>query len=680
MGRKRPLAEPSRKHVQMHRRVFPGTTAFSSRRVRPVLWFILLSGAYVGTAKVGIELPVAHGVITPVWAPSGISLAALLILGLRYWPAVAVGAFVANATSDASAAVAAGIAVGNTLEAVVGAALVRRLGFRARLDRVRAVLALVVGGALLSTTIGATNGVTVLTLADATDDPFGSAWLLWWFGDTVGDLMVAPVLLLLFAYRGTRVSTVQILEGLALLAGVAGASAIVFLAGAWRYPYLIFPLLLWGALRFRQIGAAAMSFLVGVIGTWGAVAGTVPVGAATPTERVQIAQALFVLVAVSLLVVGATLAERGAGAKELRQTAARLGEAQALAHIGSWQWDIRGDVVTWSDELYRIFGVTRSEPVTYGAYLERIHPEDRAFVEGATRRAEADRRPFGFEHRITRPDGTERIVASRGRVIVEGDEVVAMLGTAQDVTEQRQAERLREDILSAVSHELRTPLTSVLGFALTLERRREELSDEAIGRIVAELAQAARRLDRLLVDLLDVERERRGLVDVRRQRTDVRDLVERVVAACPLDGRRLRLTGESVVADIDGPKVERIVENLVANAVKHTPPGSSIDVQLQSDGRDLVLLVEDDGPGVGDDFKDTVFDIFDRGPKMLSATPGAGIGLSLVAGFAAVHGGRCWVEDRPGGGASFRVLLPDCVAAEPPPRQADAPAGVQGGR
>jgi signal transduction histidine kinase len=77
-----------------------------------------------------------------------------------------------------------------------------------------------------------------------------------------------------------------------------------------------------------------------------------------------------------------------------------------------------------------------------------------------------------------------------------------------------------------------------------------------------------------------------------------------------------------------------------------------------------LLAVEDDGPGVEDQYKEAVFETFNRGPSMLSATPGAGIGLALVARFAAVHGGRSWVEDRPGGGASFRVLLPDCVVGE----------------
>jgi PAS domain S-box-containing protein len=603
-------------------------------------------------------------VITPVWAPSGIALAAMLVLGVRYWPAVALGAFLANVTSDAPVAVAAGIAVGNSLEAVLGAVLVRRLGFRPELDRVRSVISLTVGGALLSTAVGATNGVSVLSIAGERQDPFLDAWVLWWFGDAVGDLMVAPLLLVLFCWRSVRLSSRQALEGAVLLAAVAGVSAFVFLGGAWRFPFVLFPLLLWGAFRFKTAGAAAVNFLVGAMATWGAIAGEIPISADTTTERVQIAQALFALVAVTLLVMGATLAEREAGRAELFQAAQRLGEAQALAHIGHWEWDIPRDVVTWSEELYRIFGLApEAGEVDYSTYLERLHPEDRDFVDRTVQRAFAERRPFAFEHRVVRSDGTERVIASRGRVLVEGEEPIAMLGTAQDVTEQRQAERLRDDILSAVSHELRTPLTSVLGFALTLEQRRSKLSPEEVDRVVGELVEAARRLERLLADLLDVERVRRGVLEVKRSRTDVLDLVERAVAVSPLDGRRVDISGGPLFADVDGPKVERIVENLVLNAAKHTPAAGAVHVRLDADGDDLVLAVEDEGPGVPDEFKGVVFETFNRGPKVLSATPGLGIGLALVSRFAEVHNGRAWVEDRPGGGASFRVVLPGCVVS-----------------
>ena len=647
----------------MHRRSVRGVPWLAPGHLGIAFRFALISGAYVGAAKLGINLNVAHGVITPVWAPSGIALAALLLFGLRYWPAVALGAFVANLTSDAGTVVALGIAVGNTLEALVGATLVRRFGFRAELDRVGAVIALAVGGALISTAIAATNGVTVLTLAGDRPDSYGAAWILWWFGDAVGDLMVAPLLLVLYAFRHARMPRTQILEGIVLLVAVAGVSAIVFLAGAWRYPYLLFPLLLWAALRFKSLGAATVSFLVGAIGTWGAVIGEVPVGVDSATEQVQVIQALFALVAVSLLVVGATVAEREAGSEELLQAASRLGEAQALAHIGSWEWDIRRDIVTWSDELYRIFGMEPGPgPVNYAEYLERLHPSDRAFVDEIVSRARAEGRSYAFEYRIVRSDGEERVISARGRVIVEGGETVAMVGTSQDVTEQRQADRLREDILSAVSHELRTPLTAVLGFAVTLELRRHDLSDEEVETIVRELTAAARRLEKLLTDLLDVERVRRGAVELARRPTDILELVERVVGDCELDGRRVSISGGPISAYVDAAKLERMVENLIVNAAKHTPRESSIRIRLDVEGGDLLLVVDDDGPGIPDEFKEGVFETFNRGPSIRSATPGAGIGLSLVARFAEAHGGRSWVEDRPGGGASFRVVLPGSVS------------------
>jgi two-component system sensor histidine kinase MtrB len=201
----------------------------------------------------------------------------------------------------------------------------------------------------------------------------------------------------------------------------------------------------------------------------------------------------------------------------------------------------------------------------------------------------------------------------------------------------------------------------VLGFAVTLQQRRRELSEKETGTIVNELVVAARRLERLLTDLLDVERVRRGALHLDRQPTEVLDLVQRVVGDCDLDGRHVSVSGGPIQADIDAAKFERVVENLVLNAVKHTGEESSIRIRLDADSRDLLLVVDDDGPGIADEFKDVVFETFNRGPNVLSATPGAGIGLSLVARFAEAHGGRSWVEDRPGGGSSFRVLLPDSL-------------------
>jgi PAS domain S-box-containing protein len=645
--------------------IAPSSLFAAAQRRSYLLQLGVVVTAYVIAGKVGITLSVAHGVITPVWAPSGIALAALLIFGRSLWPAVAVGAFLTNATSGAEPLVAAGIAAGNTLEALAGSFLLERARFRIHLGRVRDVLALVVLAAGLSTLISATSGVAVLSLAGIGQGSLGSDWVLWWFGDAVGILMVTPFLLLVYVHRGTVPTKARALEMAVLLLSLAAISSFVFLGGAWRYPYLLFPPLLWAVLRFQQLGATTCSFLVGALATWGTVAGRVPIQETSATGRVQVIQALVGVLAISLLLVGATLAEREAANRAVEQTAAMLSEAQALTHIGSWDWDIATGNVSWSDELFRIFGLTaQSVGITADFVLERIHREDQALIDEQVQRAFVKRQPFDLELRIVLADGRTRLLHVRGRVVpgVSG-EPERMAGTAQDVTERRQAETLRDDILSTVSHELRTPLASVLNFALTLQDGRRSSGERAAAKIVDRIVEQTRRIDRLLSDLLDLDRFRHDRVVALREPTDVTRLVEQVAAAHQASAHAISVSTERepTTANVDTTQVERIVDNLVANAVKHTPTGTPIALRLERHGDDLLIVVDDAGPGIPDDYKTAVFEIFDRGAKVRSSEPGTGIGLSLVARFAALHGGRAWVEDGEAGGASVRVLLPNCV-------------------
>jgi signal transduction histidine kinase len=620
----------------------------------------LVAAVYYGGAKLGLSLAVAHGVITPVWPPTGIAIAALLLLGPRFWPAVAIGAFAGNATSGVSLGVAAAIAVGNTLEALVAVYLLRWAGFRRTFERVRDVLAFALLGALASAAVAATNGVTVLAIAGSdAASPYGSRWLLWWLGDATGALLVAPLILLWAAHRPYRLRGRRAVEGALLLAALGGTSAAIFLAGGWRYPYLLFPLLLWASVRFTQLGASTASFVVAAVAIAGVVSEATPLAGRDDTVRVEILQGLLAVVAVSLLALGASIAERDAAAASLRQAAASLAEAQGLARLGSWEWDLARDRVTWSEELYRIYDLspTRGE-LDYAAYLGRIHPGDRDRVRETVEGALAERGSFEMAHRVVLEDGSERAVQGRGRVVLDpAGEPVRMVGTAQDVTERRRVEEVRENILSTVSHELRTPLTSILGFAVTLRERWRGLTDDERERMVGHVAEEAVRLERLLDDLLDVDRLRHGRLRAVVERTDVGALVAGVVAARPLDGQPVELATESVYAEIDPAKVERIVDNLLSNAARHTPPGTPVEVAVAPNGTGVLLRVDDRGPGVPDAEKEAVFGLFTRGSAGAD-TPGVGVGLSLVAQFAALHGGRAWVEDRPGGGASFRVLLP----------------------
>ena len=212
--------------------------------------------------------------------------------------------------------------------------------------------------------------------------------------------------------------------------------------------------------------------------------------------------------------------------------------------------------------------------------------------------------------------------------------------------EIKELDDMKTAFLEAVSHELRTPLAAVYGYALLLEHKSDRLSDEKRKAAVHNLADGAKKLDHLLSDLLDINRLNRGIVTARREPTDVAALVRKVVA------------------EVDAPKVERIIENLLTNADKYTPKGSPISVRIEAEGTGVAIHVEDQGDGVPDDLKESIFGAFERGNEFVAHQPGVGIGLSLVARFAELHGGRAWVEDRPGGGASFRVSLPGPTPAE----------------
>jgi signal transduction histidine kinase len=225
--------------------------------------------------------------------------------------------------------------------------------------------------------------------------------------------------------------------------------------------------------------------------------------------------------------------------------------------------------------------------------------------------------------------------------------------------ELRRADEIKDAFLTAVSHDLRTPLSTILGNAITLEHGDElGLSSADRAELLHALAGKARRLTDLITDLLDMDRLSRGAIEPRFAPDEIGSLVARLVRDTDaVGGRRIELDIWPVVAVVDRAMVERIVENLLVNAAKHTPADATVWVRVHPLGAGVELVVEDDGPGVPETLRDRLFRPFERGPSANPHAPGVGLGLSLVARFAELHGGRAWVDERPGGGASFHVVL-----------------------
>jgi len=228
------------------------------------------------------------------------------------------------------------------------------------------------------------------------------------------------------------------------------------------------------------------------------------------------------------------------------------------------------------------------------------------------------------------------------------------------VSDLEQANGIREAFLSGISHELRTPLTIVEGVAETLSRRDGELSEDQREKLVAQLVRNAHRLGVLVTDLLDVDRLVRGGTVLDAHEHDLAELAGVVLDQMETTNRHLvERHLESVTALVDVPKFSRVVENLVANSIRHTPAGTSITVRTGNEGAFAVLTVEDDGPGIPERDRSRIFEPFVQGDVAASsASPGTGIGLALVAQLTALHGGRVEFDDAPEGGARFRVLLP----------------------
>ena len=300
-----------------------------------------------------------------------------------------------------------------------------------------------------------------------------------------------------------------------------------------------------------------------------------------------------------------------------------------------------------------------------------IHPDDvERIVDEDLAKLSEER--FEAEYRMIAADGrTVWVHEEAERVAYAPDKRELWHGVMYDITalkedierEREAADHLRaldalkDTFLDAVSHELRTPVAAIMGLSLTLERDEGSLTDAERKEFAGRISRNAHKLQVLIQDLLDLNRMNRDALNLERVRNDVSEIAIQALEEADLPETHLvSLDAEPVVVPVDAAKVERIVENLLLNAVRHTPDGTPIVLSVRPEADGVLICVDDEGPGVPEAMRRSIFEPFRQANE--SPAEGVGIGLSLVSRFAELHGGRAWVEGRLGGGASFRVFLP----------------------
>ncbi len=376
-----------------------------------------------------------------------------------------------------------------------------------------------------------------------------------------------------------------------------------------------------------------------------------------------------------ILIIVEDISEQKFAEIELNRTHEKLSEAQRLAHIGSWDWNLTDGTLWWSEEVYRIFGVTPAsfnpDPATF---LETIHPDDRSRVEYIVDQVLKFDFPYSIEFRIVRPSGAVRYVHERGTLRRNAaGKIVSMQGTVQDITERQEAIRKTQeyrDILAhasrlsvmgeltaGISHELNQPLTAIANYSSAMKTRIEQ------GQDVSDLV---RRIEALSHRSGDIVRRLRLMSEKRPQeliRFNILDSIRSTLQLIEYELRQKQINVQLVsdsrmsVVYADRVQIEQVLSNLFLNAMdamSESPLSRRLTIKVAPAGEFMVrVTVSDTGPGVPDDFVGQLFT-----PFTTTKEGGLGIGLSLSRSLVEASGGKISFSPKSDSGASFDVFLP----------------------
>lgn len=371
--------------------------------------------------------------------------------------------------------------------------------------------------------------------------------------------------------------------------------------------------------------------------------------------------------------------------ENLRQSEAKLAEAQKLAQLGNWDYDLATGKITWSEELFRIYGLDPNQPEpSYPNHLQQFHPDDRASLQHAVERAIATGESYQLELRIFRPNGAMRYVEGRGMPVFNSQgQAIRLFGTVQDITARKQAEEeLRaltaqleqsnqelQNFAFVASHDLKEPLRTVHNFGNLLQNRYSQVLDEQGQDYLNRMQKASKRMQAMIDDLLALSRITTKASPF--APVDLAEVVQNVLSSLEFKIRETRAQIEVSplpTIDADAWQMNQLMQNLISNALKFhgaKPPMIRITGQILDKDSDrsnptgsvCQILIEDQGIGFDEKYLDRIFKIFER-LHSHGDYEGTGIGLAICRKIVERHRGDLTAKSVPGKGSTFIVTLP----------------------
>jgi PAS domain S-box-containing protein len=695
-------------------------SAMSMRRLSYVGLIGMLAALYFAAAKLSLILAIPPGYATAVWPPSGLALAAVLLAGTRAWPGIWLGAALANVAVQSSALAAVFIATGNTLEAVIGATLIRHyIGVPRRFscgEDVFKFVALVGIACMVAATIGV---LSIVATGAMTWGDFPAHWRTWWQGDVTGIIIVTPLMLLWTDHPpeawplSRKVEATVFALGIALAAYVVVGSDIVA-TGPGLSPLLLFlsfPFIVWAAFRFDQREVAAAIAALCAIAVAYTLVGRGPLAPDSINTLLLLLLAYIGIAAVTGLVLSAVVDERRRATDALRQARDELERrvtertqaleqanralhqdiavrskleeefrrseekfrlmVEAIRDYAIFMLDPDGKVATWNAGAESIKGYKAEEII--GQHFSRFYPREaieRKFPQYELEIAAKHGR-FEDEGWRLRKDGSAFWANVIITALYDADGGVrGFAKVTRDMTERKRVEALElgeremNEFLAMLAHELRNPLAPIRNAVDLMRIKSADHSTQEWSRDVID--RQLTQLTRLVDDLLDVGRITSGKIALHKEPVEINAAVLRAVESVqPLADARghtleVGLARDPLLVDGDLARLSQVVLNLLNNAIKYTPDGGRIEVEVARESDLAMVRVKDTGIGMGADFIPRVFDLFVQGERALDrAEGGLGIGLTLVKRLVMLHGGDIIARSEGRGrGSEFVVLLP----------------------